>query len=225
MKAPEAEASPRARLEPEERRRQLVDVAARLLAKGGLDALQFTDLAAAAGVTRPVVYKFFPTREALVEAILSDFEAELAARFHAAARTASASSFAEATGVFIAAICDAIEAKGPGAWELLGGHGPDAEAARLGRAAQARLMRPWRMSIAAATGASKREVETVTAMLVAAGRAVLERWYRGELSRAEAARDATRGVSALLAAFANEVPSPIRRRADIRARDTRRRRS
>lgn len=217
MKAPAA--GPRARLEPEERRRQLVSVAAKLLANGGLDALQFTDLAAAAGVTRPVVYKFFPTREALVEAILSDFEAELASRFHAAARNASARSFAEGTRVFIDAICDAIEAKGPGAWELLGGHGPDAEAARLGRAAQARLMRPWRTSIAAATGASKREVETVTAMLVAAGRAVLERWYRGELSRAEAARDGTRGVSALLAAFASDAPVPVR------ARDIPRRRS
>jgi hypothetical protein len=103
--------------------------------------------------------------------------------------------------VFIDAICDAIEAIGAGAWELLDPKGPDDEVARVGRAAQARLMRPWRASIAAATGASRREVVTVTAMLVAAGRAVLARWYAGELSRAEAARDATRGVSALLAAF------------------------
>ena len=114
-----------------------------------------------------------------------------------------AGSLEGATRVFIDAICDAIDEKGPGAWELLGGrHGPDQEAARLGRAAQARLMRPLAIQrIALATGAPKAEVATVTAMLVAAGRAVLERWYRGELSRAEAARDATRGVSALLAAF------------------------
>jgi AcrR family transcriptional regulator len=213
--------SPRSRLEPEERRRQLIGVAAELLAQGGLEALQFTELAAAAGVTRPVVYKFFPTREALVQAILDDFEAELTSRFRAASRVAKVGSFAEATRVFIDAICDAIEAKGPGAWELLGGHGPDPDAARLGRATQARLMRPWRASIAAATGAPRAEVETVTAMLVAAGRAVLERWYRGALSRAEAARDATRGVSALLAAFA-EGPGGY---APVRARDTRRRRS
>lgn len=199
MKAPEP--TRRSRLEPEERRRQLVGVAAELLSRGGLDALQFTELAAAAGVTRPVVYKFFSTREALVQAILDDFEGELTRRFRAAAGEATAGSLEEATRVFIDAICDAIEAKGAGAWELLGGHGPDAEVVRLGRTAQARLMRPWRSSIAAATGASRSEVETVTAMLVAAGRAVLERWYRGQLSRADAARDATRGVSALLAAF------------------------
>jgi len=191
----------RRRLEPEERRRQLVAVAAKLLSRGGLEALQFTELAMAAGVTRPVVYKFFSTREALIEAILADLEQELVRRFTAAAEGTMVSSLEEATRVFIEAICDAIEVKGAAAWELLGGHGPDLEAARLGRAAQARLMKPWRSSIAKATGAPRAEVTTVTAMLVAAGRAVLERWYRGELSRAEAARDATRGVSALLAAF------------------------
>ena len=194
-------APPRTRLEPEARRAQLVEVAAGLLSRGGLDALQFTDLAAAAGVTRPVVYKFFPTREALVQAILDDFEGELTRRFENAAEARAATSIAEATGAFIDAICDTIEAKGAGAWELLGGHGPDAGVAQIGREVQARLMKPWRRSITQATGASKREVDTVTAMLVAAGRAVLARWYAGELSRTEAARDATRGVSALLGAF------------------------
>ena len=99
----------RARLEPEERRRQLVGVAAGLLSRGGIEALQFTELAAAAGVTRPVVYKFFATREALVRAILDDFEAELTRRFAAAAVEATASSLEEATRVFIDAICDAID--------------------------------------------------------------------------------------------------------------------
>jgi hypothetical protein len=38
-------------------------------------------------------------------------------------------------------------------------------------------------------------------MIVAAGRAVLELWYGGVLTREEAVRDASRGVSAMLAAF------------------------
>jgi hypothetical protein len=38
-------------------------------------------------------------------------------------------------------------------------------------------------------------------MIVAAGRAALERWYTGDLTREEAVRDATRGVTALLHAF------------------------
>jgi len=147
------------------------------------------------------VYKFFPTRTALVEAILADFEEELTRRFFAAASGPMPESLEDATRIFIDAICETIEAKGAGAWDLLGGHAADAEIAALGRSVQARLMKPWYAPIAAATGASKREVRTVSAMLVAAGRAVLAEWYAGELSRAGAARDTTRGVSALLAAF------------------------
>jgi AcrR family transcriptional regulator len=191
----------RTRLQPHERRSELVAAAARLLAEGGLEALEFTAVAAAAGVTRPVVYKFFHTRAELVEAILADFEEELTRRFVAAASGQMPSSLEDATRIFIDAICETIEAKGAGAWELLGGHASDPEIAALGSAVQARLMKPWYAHIAATTGASKREVRTVSAMLVAAGRAVLAQWYAGELSRAEAARDTTRGVSALLAAF------------------------
>ena len=195
---------PRARLGPEERRRQIVAVAAGLLTRGGVDALQFTDVAKAAGVTRPVVYKFFATRGELVGAVLDDFEEELTRRFFAAAAGRLPATFDEATRVFIDAICDAIEAKGSGAWDLLDPKGPEDDVAKVARAVQARLMKPWHAQIKAATGATPREVATVTAMLVAAGRAVLRRWYAGELSRADAARDATRGVSALLAAFTKE---------------------
>jgi AcrR family transcriptional regulator len=191
----------RPRLGSDERRRHLVGVAADLLSRGGLDALQFTDVAAAAGVTRPVVYKFFATRGALVRAILADFEEELERRFAGLATRRFPPSFAGATRVFIDAICDAIEARGAGAWELLDARGPGSEIARMGREAQARLMRPWLAPIAEATGAAPREVATLTAMLVAAGRAVLARWHAGHITRAEAARDATRGVSALLEAF------------------------
>ena|SRR5579883_1434847 len=191
----------RTRLDAHVRRSELVTAAAKLLSQGGIEALEFTAVAAAAGVTRPVVYKFFPTRAALVEAILADFEEELTRRFFAASAGRMMGSLEDATRIFIDAICETIEAKGPGAWELFGGHAADAEIAALGRAAQERLMRPWYPRIAETTRAPKRELATVTAMLVAAGRAVLARWYAGELSRAEAARATARGVSALLAAF------------------------
>jgi AcrR family transcriptional regulator len=188
------------RLPPEARRRQLVEVAAQLLSRGGVDALQFTDVAAAAGVTRPIVYKFFPTRGALVEAVLRDFEEALTPRFHEA--LTHAGSLEEVTQAFIDVICDTIEEKGPGAWQLLDARGPDPEIAEIGRRVQSRLMRPWFRRIGAATGASPKEVVYVTVMLVAAGRAVLERWYAGSSSRKEAARHASRGVSALLEAYA-----------------------
>ena len=56
-----------------------------------------------------------------------------------------------------------------------------------------------------------RESATVARMVVAAGRAVLELWCSGVLSREEAVRDTARGVSALLEAFA-AGGTPRRRR-------------
>ena len=205
------------RLGAAERRQQLLSVAAKLLTKHGVDGLQFTLFSEAAGVSRPVLYKFFPTRNALLKAVLEDFEQELTRQFFAVASERIPGTLEEVTRLFIDAICDSIEVKGAGAWHLLDAKGPDAEVAALGRAIQARLMRPWYAYIKEATQASSREVATVSLMLVAAGRAVLELWYGGKLSRDEAARDATRGVSALLAAFTVKTGETRATRAKRRA--------
>src|SRR5262245_582976 len=71
----------RARLAPEARRRQILDAAAAMLADDRTDALEIKELASVVGVTRPVVYRFFPTRQALLEGVIGDFEQELSARF------------------------------------------------------------------------------------------------------------------------------------------------
>jgi AcrR family transcriptional regulator len=191
----------RTRLAPEERRRQIIAVAGKLITKRGVDRLQLTDVATAAGITRPVVYKHFRTRQALVMAVLEDFEAALRARFVECATESMPGTLDAITRVFVDAVCDTIEKKGAGAWDLLASNGPDPTIAKLGHAIQERLVAPWRPRIAEMTGAPKREVVSVSRMLVAAGRAVLELWYRGSLTREEAARHATRGVSALLREF------------------------
>jgi AcrR family transcriptional regulator len=172
------------------------------VAREGVDGLELTRLAAEAGVSRPIVYRFFPNRQTLIMGILEDLEAELVRRFKDVARRPVPRDIPGATRLFIDAVCDAIEAKGVGPWELLGSKGPDRVVAKLAQKIHARLLAPWYPRVAKATGASPREAETVSRMLVAAGRAVLEQWYTGAISRDEAARDATRGVSALLAAFA-----------------------
>src|SRR5262245_33811876 len=75
---------PVTRLSPEGRRRQLLDVAGTLLGSRGTAGLEIKEVASIAGVTRPVVYRLFPTREGLILAVLEDFEADLARRFEAA---------------------------------------------------------------------------------------------------------------------------------------------
>jgi AcrR family transcriptional regulator len=60
------------RLPPDERRRQLLDVACVEFAERGFYATAMDDLALAAGVTKPVFYQHFPSKRALFIAVLED---------------------------------------------------------------------------------------------------------------------------------------------------------
>ncbi len=53
------------RLPAEQRRRQLLDVACDVFATSGFSATAMDDIAAAAGVTKPVLYQHFPSKRAL----------------------------------------------------------------------------------------------------------------------------------------------------------------
>jgi AcrR family transcriptional regulator len=200
----------RRRLAAAERRGELLRVAADLLTTRGVDGLQFAEVAAAAGVTRPLVYRFFPSRRALILAVLEDYADDLTGRF-ARGALRSSGTLDEITRVFVEAVCDTIEDKGAGPWHLLDSKGPDPEVARLGREIHDRLMDPWRVRFARHMSMDPRESTTVARMVVAAGRAVLELWAAGELTREQAVRDTARGISALLAAFAAD-PDRARRR-------------
>lgn len=192
----------RTRLAPADRRRELLRVAAALMTKGGVDAVQFAQVASAAGVTRPLVYKFFASRPALIIAVLDDFATELNERFGRGAARSIPGNQVEAAQVFVEAVCDTIEDRGAGPWHLLDAKGPDPQIARRAQEILDGIVAPWRTHIAAFAGVSEREAATLARMIVAAGRAVLELWYSGELTREEAVRDTTRGVSALVTGFA-----------------------
>jgi AcrR family transcriptional regulator len=178
-----------------------VRVAAGLLTTRGVDAVQIADVAAAGGVSRQLVYRFFPSRQAIIKAVLEDFADALTAEFGRHALDRLPTDLAEATQVFVEAACDTIQAQGAGAWHLLDSKGPDPEVARLGRAIVDRLVAPWPARIARVTGIDEREAVIVARMLVAAGRAVLDLWCAGEISRLDAVRYAARGMTALLETF------------------------
>jgi AcrR family transcriptional regulator len=209
-------AGARRRLAPGERRRDLVRVAAGLLTARGVDAVQIADVAAAGGVSRQLVYRFFPSRQAIIKAVLEDFADALTAEFGRHAMDRLPSDLAEATQVFVEAACDTIEAQGAGAWHLLDSKGPDPEVARLGRTIVDRLVAPWPARIARVTGIDEREAVIVARMLVAAGRAVLDLWCAGEISRPEAVRYAALGMTALLETFPDAAGRPRRRTAAAR---------
>ena len=69
--------SPRRRLAPEQRRRLIVEAAGRLFGERGYDGTRLDAVAAAAGVTKPVLYRHFADKRALYLALLERHRADL----------------------------------------------------------------------------------------------------------------------------------------------------
>ncbi|GGZ10351.1 TetR family transcriptional regulator [Streptomyces poonensis] len=65
----------------EERRRQLIGVALELFSQRSPDEVSIDEIAAAAGISRPLVYHYFPGKLSLYEAALKRASQELAERF------------------------------------------------------------------------------------------------------------------------------------------------
>ena len=64
-----------ARLKAAQRREQLIGVATKLFAKTGYDATTTADIAKAAGVTEPILYRHFESKQELFVAIVRDVSA------------------------------------------------------------------------------------------------------------------------------------------------------
>ncbi len=205
------------RLAPDARRRQLVERASAILTAGGIERLQITELAADAGVSRPLVYRVFPTRQALVQAVLEDFARLVNERFREALMRTLPGNIEAITTAFVEASCDAITERGQGPWRLLDARGADPELARIGRGIMARLLSPWQEQLAQHLGVPPHRAAHLLWVIVAAGRAALDGWIDGGLSRQEALEDATRSVSALLLAFATRPTEDLTPAGDASA--------
>src|SRR2546423_11466270 len=71
---------PRRRLPRDERRRSIEDAASELMALNGYAATRLKDIAAAAGVTKQLLYRHFPSKKALQMALLARHRDELLAQ-------------------------------------------------------------------------------------------------------------------------------------------------
>ena len=68
------------RMAPEERRDQILDSAVRLIVTNGHSSCTLEQVAAEAGVSKPLIYKYFPRREDLLKAVLERELKELRGR-------------------------------------------------------------------------------------------------------------------------------------------------
>ena len=188
------------RLWAEDRRRQILAVAAQLLEDKGVDGLRIPDIAAAAGVTRPIIYRHFPNRRAILMALLEDFGARLALRIEAHADR----GLDDVPGLIRAifeTICDAVDDQGVGVWNLLNSAGPDPEIEAVAQGVRERLTRHWFPRVVEVVGADDARAAALTAMIAATIPALVALWKSGGLTRDEAVSHLVRGADALVAAF------------------------
>jgi AcrR family transcriptional regulator len=110
-------------LEPqgERRRRQLVEIAARVIEQEGVDAVRIPHIAELAGVGRTALYRYFPRREDLLDAVFADFDERLRQRVEPteftealrALRDASSEAIPASTARLFGAIWDVLDECGP----------------------------------------------------------------------------------------------------------------
>lgn len=200
--APPALPAPGTRLRSADRRKQIVRVASELLATRGVDHVRFPEVADAAGVTRAVVYRFFPSRQAILIAVLEEFRRDLEQRYaERAVLLRDPRQLTEALRAFVDASCDAIDSAGAGGFLLLDMDGPDPDIAAFARATREALYRPWLVRVANVTGIREPMLAAVSQMTVAASRSVLGLYLERRLTREQAIEATSRGVQALLREF------------------------
>jgi AcrR family transcriptional regulator len=192
------------RLWHDDRHRQLLGVAEKLLSERGWDGLRIPDLAEAAGVTRPIVYKHFRTRRDLILELVRAYADEMQAQLLDAVKQHPEHPEL-CLRVALNGLCDLIEARGPGVWNLLSSGGPDPELNQVIEALRTELMHPWIPRIRKLTKLSTRQARLLCHLTFAAVRTVLERWGLGEISRREGEKLLLRSLTALLGAFADGV--------------------
>ncbi len=191
----------RTRLSPEDRRQQLLRVTSDIIAADGVDNVRIPYVAAAAGVTRPVVYKFFPNRHELIKGVLEDFREDFAERTPDIMETDTDGDIGSIARGFIDAACDTIEAKGSGGWQLLRSVGPDQEISTISKDFRGQLVQPWLQPLRELTGVDDAEAQALADMMLTGAGEILQRWIDGDFSRQQVATLLGRIILAVLNEF------------------------
>ncbi|WP_405014139.1 TetR/AcrR family transcriptional regulator [Kitasatospora sp. NBC_01539] len=137
-----AEKAPRRRLSVDERREQLITVALDLFSRHPPEDVSIDDIAAAAGASRPLVYHYFPGKQAIYEESLRRAGRELAARFEEPPEGPLSERLLRVMDRYL----DFVESHGPGFAALLRGgsvtSGPGTSAVidEVRRAAQEQIL-------------------------------------------------------------------------------------
>jgi AcrR family transcriptional regulator len=89
------------RLDVDERRRRLLEVGAELFATHAYQELSMADIARAAGISKALLYHYFPGKQAFLRAALEQVAADLAAVTHTDPEKPALEQLTESLGAFL----------------------------------------------------------------------------------------------------------------------------
>ena len=158
---------PRRRMSREERQRQLLDVAWRLVREEGTEALTLGRLAEQAGVTKPVVYDHFSTRPGLLAALYQEFDARQTALMDAALQTSEPTLLETAT-VIASSYVDCVLLQGNEIPGVIAALASSPELEKIKREYEAIFMNKCRMALSPFTREGAIAPASLRAMLGAA---------------------------------------------------------
>lgn len=159
--------SPRLRLSRDKRLRQLLDVSWELISDEGTDALTLGRLAEKAGVTKPVVYDHFGTRNGLLAALYEDFDIRQTAVIDAAI-AASKPTLEDRAGVIASSYVECVLTQGREIPEVLAALNGSPELATVKRQYLQAFIEKCRNILAPFAGSQGISLASLWAMLGAA---------------------------------------------------------
>ena len=184
-----AEIEKRRRLAPAERRVLIVEAAGRLFGERGYDGTRLDDVAAAAGVTKPVLYRHFDNKTALYLALLERHRADLGSF---AAAVPAAGTLEQRLRAVLEVWLDYVETHSY-AWKMLfrdTGGGVEVEAFRREVHAQARATLVAMIRALRTTTIPRRELEPLAELLSMGMASVVLWWIEDAAASREAIADA-----------------------------------
>jgi AcrR family transcriptional regulator len=170
-----ADIAPRQRLPVAERRTLIVEAAGRLFGERGYDGTRIDEIATAAGVTKPIVYRHFGSKRDLYLSLLDRHRDDLAGFV---ASMPSAGSKEERLRSVLETWLDYVEARSY-AWKMLfrdAGGGPEIAARRREVHGEARAVLVELIRSLTARPVPRRELEPL-AELMSMGMAALVLWW------------------------------------------------
>jgi AcrR family transcriptional regulator len=179
------------RMAKEERRRQLLETALAIVRKEGTDALTLGRLAERAGVTKPIAYQHFGTRDGLLMALCRDYDDRTTERMRAALKSGGR-SLEDFAAILSAAYIDCVLSMGPEYGALFDALSGTEELEAFRRSLNAVYVAEYRKALAPFVALPPKKIEALLTGTLAAAATLSQEAAARRLSRSEALNALTR---------------------------------